>query len=81
MQSAAQLSPSREARTLFNKMAVISTPYSEDAGQLHVSVGQTLVIGCQRAREGVQDVQAIAETSELLDQGWIIPAPDGGWLL
>jgi hypothetical protein len=61
-------------------MAVSARPYEGDTEILHVSLTDTLVIACRRARHG-QGASATDEVSELLDEAWIKPAPDGGWLL
>jgi|1185.fasta_scaffold106533_1 hypothetical protein len=80
MATAAQVSPSPEARTLFNQMAVLAQPLGEGHNTLHIDVGGALAIACRRARRG-EDSGAPSEISELLVEHWIAPAPDGGWFL
>lgn len=80
MATAATVSPSPQARTLFNTMAVMARPYAEDDMILHVDLPATLSLACRRQRDGLS-VMAGDEVAELLDQAWIKEAPDGGWLL
>lgn len=79
METAAQVKPSPEARSLFNRMVALASPVTDD-GVLHIGLGETLGIGARRAREG-QDARASREVHELSAEGWISPAPDGGWLI
>lgn len=79
MATAALVSPSPQARTLFNTMALVARPYAEDDLVLHVDLPTVVSLACRRQREG-QSTEA-GEVAELLDQAWIRPAPDGGWLL
>lgn len=78
METAAQIKPSPEARTLFGTMTVLAQPVDEQV--LHLDLSSTIAAGCRRARRG-QDAGASSEVLELLDEEWIHPAPDGGWLL
>lgn len=80
MATTAQAVPSQEARSLFNNMVALAQPLGEDSNTLHISVGNTLVIGCQRARSGL-NASATAEIQELTGEQWIAPAPGGGWYL
>ncbi len=80
MSMTAQVAPSPQARTLFNNMAALAQPLGDDQNSLHIDVGNLLVVGCQRARLGL-DAQAPSEISELLVENWISPAPSGGWFL
>jgi hypothetical protein len=80
MATAAQVSPSPQARTLFNQMAVLARPLGVNQNTLHIDVGNVLAVACLRARRG-EDVGARAEITELQAEQWIAPAPEGGWFL
>lgn len=80
MAATAQVSPSPEARTLFNNMVAHAQPLGEHRNTLLIDVGNVLVVGCQRVRRGL-DASAPSEIEELLAQHWISPAPGGGWFL
>jgi hypothetical protein len=80
MATTAAVSPSPQARTLFNTMALMARPYEEDDLVLHVDLPATLSLACRRQRDGLS-VEAGDEMAELLSQAWITEAPDGGWLL
>jgi hypothetical protein len=80
MAMTAQATPSREARSLFNNMVAYAQPLGESRNTLHIDVGNVLVVGCQRARQGL-DAAASVEIKELLGENWIAPAPGGGWFL
>lgn len=80
MAATAQVSPSPEARSLFNNMAANAQPLGADVNTLHIDVGNLLVVGCQRVRQGL-DAGASTEIEELLGEKWIAPAPNGGWFL
>lgn len=80
MAMTAQVSPSPEARDLFNNMVAFAQPAEEYGNTLLIDVGNVLVVGCQRARQGL-DAMAKTEIGELLHDRWIAPAPTGGWFL
>lgn len=69
----ARISPSPEARALFNKMVACA-----DDDTLHLNLDGTLALAVERKREGHQDGGNIIE---LMQEEWIDHAPDGGWLL
>lgn len=80
MATAATVTPSPQARGLFNTMAIYAEPYEEDEAILHVDLAGTLRLACHRIRQG-HEGSSEAEMDELQQQRWIEPAPDGGWLL
>jgi hypothetical protein len=80
MATAALVTPSPQARTLFNTMALVAQPYEEDDLILHVDLAAAVSLACRRQRNGLSS-DAGDEVAELLDQAWIREAPDGGWLL
>jgi hypothetical protein len=80
MTAITQVTPSPEARSLFNQLALRAEPTGEDENTLHITIGNTIVVSCQRAHQGL-DAKATAEIGQLLDERWISPALDGGWLL
>lgn len=68
----ARIKPSRQARRLFGLMVQRADT------NLHLPLSDTLELSVERTRAGHHDGY---EIGELLDEEWISPAPDGGWLL
>lgn len=65
--------PSPEARQLFGKMVARSHDN-------HVSLGDTIALSVDLCKKG-SDPKAIAEVAELIGEGWLACAPDGGWIV
>ena len=66
-----RITPSPQARHLFNQMAARSD-------NLHIDLINTLELAVERKRAGLNDTH---EIHELEREEWIDRAPDGGWLL
>ena len=46
----------------------------------HISLGDTIALSVERCKKG-SDPTACAEVAELVDEGWLASAPDGGWIV
>jgi hypothetical protein len=68
-----QVKPSQEARRLFNKLVS-----KADEGGM-ISLSQTIALDVQLKRE--RHDATSEQVRELLEEGWIEPADDGGWQL
>jgi len=72
---ATAISPSPEARHLYNMMVTRARPCG---GSLHLSLAQSIELSVTLGRRG-EDNTASTAVSELQEADWIAPAPHGGW--
>ena len=72
---ATAISPSPEARHLYNMMVTRARPCG---GSLHLSLAQSIELSVTLGRRG-EDHMATTAVGELQEADWIAPAPHGGW--
>jgi hypothetical protein len=70
---AISISPSPEARQVYNMMAA-------RADEGHLSLAQSIALSVQLKRRGC-DSQVSTAVAELRDADWIAPVDDGGWMV
>lgn len=74
MHTKTKIKPGTSARRLFSTMVARS---DED---MHLSLAESLHLSVARRRDG-RDPRAAEEIAELIEQAWIEPHQDGGWVL
>jgi hypothetical protein len=77
MEATTAISPSAEARQVYNMMVVRARPCG---GALHLSLARSIELSVTLGRMG-EDSMASSAVAELQDADWIAPASHGGWKL